>query len=79
MINEVMLIGKIIEVEDEGYLKTLKLEVKEEYDTNVFTIRILGWNAEIPTNKLVGVSGRLIATESDEILIVGKKIIYIGE
>lgn len=79
MINEVMLIGKIIEVEDEGYLKTLKLEVKEEYDTNVFTIRILGWNAEIPTNKLVGVSGRLIATESDEILIVGKKITYIGE
>lgn len=79
MINEVMLIGKIIEVEDEGYLKTLKLEVKEEYDTNVFTIRILGWNAEIPTNKLVGVSGRLIATESDEILIVGKKIIDIGE
>lgn len=79
MINEVMLIGKIIEVEDEGYLKTLKLEVKEEYDTNVFTIRILGWNAEIPTNKLVGVSGRLITTESDEILIVGKKITYIGE
>ena len=79
MINKVMLIGKIIEVEDEGYLKTLKLEVKEEYDTNVFTIRILGWNAEIPTNKLVGVSGRLIATESDEILIVGKKITYIGE
>ena len=36
MINKVMLIGKIIEVEDEGYLKTLKLEVKEEYTGSFF-------------------------------------------